>query len=377
VSHYFDHAATTPLRSPALAVWQEYARMTGNPSSIHGAGRAGRRGVEEARETIAEAYGVDPPEVIFTSGGTEADNLAVLGIARARRVADPGRDTVLVSPIEHHAVLEAAYHLVSEGFTVLAMPVGHDGVVDADATADLVRAHADDLALISLMRVNNETGVIQPLESLGALADQYSIPFHVDAVQGFGPTPGHPAAVALSAHKTGGPMGVGALLLRRGTPVSPIGFGGGQEARLRSGTIPVPLVQGFAAAVRETAAGYAGEQHRLAELSDRLQSILTGAGAEIVGAGVPRSPAITYALFPSCNGQDLVMILDRQGIEVSTGSACTAGVPQPSHVLEALGYSEQQALTGLRFSLGWTTTDADLDALAAALPTAVTQARRV
>ena len=376
MSHYFDHAATTPLRPGALGVWVEYAGRTGNPSAIHGAGRAGRKAVEEAREILAEQLNVSPSEVIFTSGGTEADNLAVLGIARARRRADPVRRTLLISPVEHHAVLDAAHHLADEGFTVLTMPVGADGGVDAEAAGELIRAHAADLAMVSLMNVNNETGVIQPVGALAELARESSIPFHCDAVQGLSHLPAPvPAALSLSGHKIGGPMGVGALVLRRDTPLAPTSFGGGQESRRRSGTVPVPLVQSFTQAVREHAASQTAEQSRLSGLSERLRSILRVVGAETIGDNALRAPTITYALFPGCNGQDLVMMLESRGIDVSTGSACTAGAPQPSHVLLAIGRTAAQARSGLRFSLGWTTTDADLDALAAALPSVVEHVR--
>ena len=400
MSHYFDHAATTLMRPSAILAWSEHARQMGNPSAIHGAGRAARKVVEESRETIASQLGLDPGEIIFTSGGTEADNIAILGIARARRSLNPELTMVLVSPIEHHAVLDAAYGLVSEGFTVLELPVDPDGVIDMDAVRDLVDAHADKIAVAGCMWVNNEIGTIQPVDQLAAIMAEHSIPYHCDAVQAGPvwsrfdpPSPqsgsGRPipsqsgphrfpqsglVSLALSAHKIGGPMGVGALILPRTMPIQPIAFGGGQERKLRSGTVPVPLVASFAAAVRE--AGDNHEEHlRLTSLSIRLESILTGVNAEIVGRD--RTPAIAYALFEGCRAQDLVVLLDQQGIFVSTGSACTAGVVQPSHVLLAMGRSAEESLAGLRFSLGWSTTDDDLDALAAALPGVVAQARRI
>ena len=379
MNHYFDHAATTPMRESAIAAWSEQACQVGNPSAIHGAGRAARKVVEESREGIAAQLGLDPGEIIVTSGGTEADNIAVLGIARARRSVDDRLSTVVVSPLEHHAVLDAAYGLVNEGFTVLELPVDTHGVIDVDATRDLVDAHAGRIALAACMWVNNEIGTIQPIEQLVDIMGERSIPFHCDAVQAglvWNPFP-HSSLLsfALSAHKIGGPMGVGALILPRTMPLTPIGFGGGQERKLRSGTVPAPLVASFAAAVREAADNQKEERSRLTHLSARLESILTSVDAEIIGAN--RTPAITYALFPGCRAQDLVVLLDQQGIFVSTGSACTAGVVQPSHVLLALGRSAQESLTGLRFSIGWSTTIDDLDALATALPTVVAQARRI
>jgi len=381
MSHYFDHAATTPMRPSAIAAWTDVASHVGNPSAIHGAGRAARKVVEESRETIAAEFGVDPGDIIFTSGGTEADNMAVLGIARARRAHDPGLSTVLVSPIEHHAVLDAAYGLVDEGFTVLEMPVNETGVVDVDATRDLVDAHADQIALATCMWVNNEIGTIQPVEQLTTIMAEHSIPYHCDAVQAGWVTPANPTpfsravSFSLSAHKIGGPMGIGALILPRDVPIQPIGFGGGQERKLRSGTVPVPLVASFAEAVREASRNHVPELARLNNLSTRLESILTSVDADIIGNS--RTPAITFALFPGCSSQDLLVLLDQQDIFVSTGSACTAGVVQPSHVLLALGRSSEEALTGLRFSLGWSTTEKDLDALATVLPLVVARARRL
>jgi len=388
MSHYFDHAATTPMRPSAISAWSEQADRTGNPSAIHGAGRMARKVVEESREAIAAQLGLDPGEIVFTSGGTEADNMAILGIARARRSADGRLNTVLVSPLEHHAVLDAAYVLVNEGFTVVDLPVDADGVVDAEGTRELVEAHADRIAMAACMWVNNEIGTIQPIGQLAVILAEHSIPYHCDAVQAGwvtrDETPSHHfdpflrsplVSLALSAHKIGGPMGVGALILPRDISLKPIGFGGGQERKLRSGTVPVPLVASFAAAVREAGDNRAEEHLCLTRLSARLESILTSVDAEIIGGD--RTPSIVYALFPGCSAQDLVVLLDQQGIFVSTGSACTAGVVQPSHVLLALGRSAEESLTGLRFSLGWSTTDDDLDALAAVLPTAVARSRRI
>ena len=376
MSHYFDHAATTPMRPSAIAAWEEQTRYLGNPSSIHGAGRRARGVVEDSREMIASALGVAGSDVIFTSGGTEADNMAVLGIARARRSADPARRVVLTSPIEHHAVLDSVHWLASQGFEVVEFPVDERGVVDGEAAEEAIRANAGSLALVTCMWVNNETGSIQPVSALSRVCAEFSIPYHCDAVQAsLLWDRREPGCLAMSAHKIGGPMGVGALILPRTTPIEPIGFGGGQERRLRSGTIPVPLVASFAQALSEMTNQREAETHRLTELSARLESILTSVNAQIIGQD--RSPAITYALIDGCAGQDLVVLLDQKQIYVSTGAACTAGVPQPSHVLLAMGYTHEQARSGLRFSLGWTTSDEDLDALAAALPEAVARARGV
>jgi cysteine desulfurase len=380
VSHYFDHAATTPIRPAAVEAWLHAAEQTGNAAAIHGAGRAARRIVEEARERIGEALGTPASTIIFTSGGTEADNLAILGVARARRQADPARNLLLISPIEHHGVRDAACHLLSEGFSIHEMPLTDRGVVNAAATADAMRLHADELALASLMAVNNETGVIQPAQRLAAVAhDELGLPFHCDMVQAHGQGPSladGQCTAALASHKLGGPMGVGALIVPRGTPLQPTTYGGGQESRLRSGTVPVALVAGFAAAVVEARRTQDAETARLQALSRRLEDILIQAGGTIIADKAPRSTQITFALFPGCLGQDLVVLLDAHDIFVSTGAACTAGVPHPSPVLLAMGCSEAEAMTGLRFSLGWTSTEADLDALSHTLADAIEKAHR-
>ncbi|MCL2471358.1 MAG: cysteine desulfurase, partial [Propionibacteriaceae bacterium] len=334
--------------------------------------------VEDSRETMAEALQINPGDLIFTSGGTEADNMAILGIARARRAADPRRTMVLTSPIEHHAVMDSVHHLVKEGFTVVDMPVTDDAIIDLERTCALIGESADCLALVTCLWVNNEIGTVQPVADLAEACHRESIPFHSDAVQAhLLPTSlPAPASLAWSAHKLGGPMGIGALVLPRTTGLDPISFGGGQERKLRSGTLAVPLIAAFADAVLLSQQEREAESARLSVLAASLELILRGTGAEILGTPAHRSPAITYALFPGCSAQDLVVLLDEHGIDVSPGSACTAGIPQPSQVLLALGLTEEQALSGLRFSLGWTTTADDLDALGTALPQAVARARR-
>ncbi|MCL2736564.1 MAG: cysteine desulfurase [Propionibacteriaceae bacterium] len=377
MSHYFDHAATTVMRPAAIQAWVDHAQQWGNPSSIHGAGRQARKVVEDSRDTIADLLGVDPFDLVFTSGGTEADNLAVLGVARARKAADPARTVILISPTEHHAVLDPALSLVEEGFTILEGPVDADGLVDLDAWAALIGEHRRRLALVACMWVNNEVGTIQPVAALADLCAAESIPFHCDAVQAHlvWEDPPSSTTLALSAHKFGGPMGIGALVVPRTLSVSPTSFGGGQERKLRSGTVPVPLIASFAQAMVAARQDRDRDLARLTEVSRRVESVLTSAGAQIVGQGAPRTPAITYALFPGCANQDLIVLLDAAEVHVSTGSACAAGIPQPSHVLCALGSSDAEARTGLRFSLGWTTTQEDVDALASVLPAAVDRLR--
>lgn len=416
---YFDHAATTPMRPGALAAWEEVAKVCGNPSSLHADGRAARKVVEESREAIASYLGCATHDVLFTSGGTESDNMAVVGIARAMREGDSARTEVLISPIEHHAVLEAAQSLVKEGFSVSYMPMGPDGAVDAEVTVDYIGGHQARLAVVSLMGVNNETGVIQPVCEVGQACRSVGIPFHSDMVQAGGLWPwfmntetsndcirtlneysahgessvaedpsaseqfsaalpylDHFDALTFSAHKLGGPIGIGALILRRGTPMSPTTFGGGQEFRLRSGTIPTPLVASFATAVREVEASLPDEMARLEFFDTQVETLLTSVGARIVGVDSPRTTTTTYALFPECEAESLLMMLDQTGICVSIGSACTAGVAQPSHVLAAMGYDEIAARSGLRFSLGWTTTQEDINRLTEVLPIVFKQVSR-
>jgi cysteine desulfurase len=364
----------------AIAEWARVAALVGNPSSLHADGRLARRIVEESREKIAALLGAKPGEVLFTSGGTEADNLAVLGLARGARTADPTRRRVLVSAVEHHAVLEAARALRAEGFDVIEVPVDHAGVADVTTIRNEFEADAKSICLVSCMWANNEVGAVQPVYEIQSLADWYNVPFHTDAVQAIAHTAesgfNNFDALSLTAHKIGGPVGVGALLARRSLPIQPNGFGGGQERKLRSGTIPAALIASFAVALERTLQQRDDEIKRLQALSSQLIDGLNALGYEIAGPTDQelRTPGIVYALFADADAEALLLLLDAAGFSVSTGAACTAGVVQPSDVLLAMGYSEQQARSGLRFSLGWTTTSADITALLDFLPHAVTRA---
>lgn len=377
---YLDHSATSPLRPAARDAWLSTSSPVGNPSSLHAAGRAARRIVEDSREELAAALGCHPTEVVLTGGGTEADNLAVKGLAWAARDADPRRTVVVTSPVEHHAVLDSARWLGSaQGFVHLEAPVDAAGFVDPDWFATL---DADTVALVSVMSVGNETGVVQPVSAIGAWAARHGIVLHTDAVQaGVGQLP--PAGVAarsLSAHKFGGPLGIGALVLDRDRAPVPVLHGGGQERRVRSGTVPVPLVAAMAAAAREASAQHAEEASRIAALGDTLAAgILAGVDAAVL-TGAPvgdprRAPHIVHVVVSGCEADAVLLLLDAAGICCSTGAACTAGVPQPSHVLAAMGFDDDDCRSGLRFSLGWTSTRDDVDACLAALPEAVTRAR--
>ncbi|MFJ2441846.1 MULTISPECIES: cysteine desulfurase family protein [unclassified Streptomyces] len=379
---YLDHAATTPMLPEAIEAMTAQFALTGNASSLHAAGRRARRTVEEARETLAEALGARPSEVVFTSGGTEADNLAVKGLYWSRRAADPARTRVLASPVEHHAVLDAVDWLGEhEGATVEYLPVDRYGRVLPDGLREAIERNPDDVALATVMWANNEIGTILPVRELAAVSAEFGIPLHSDAVQAFGQTEldfgsSGLAAMTVSAHKIGGPYGIGALLLgREHTPV-PVLHGGGQE-RQRSGTLDVPAVAAFAVAGDLAAERREVFAHEVGALRDRLVKAVRDAVPDAVLGGDPdhRLPANAHFSFPGCEGDSLLLLLDAQGIECSTGSACTAGVAQPSHVLLATGADPDLARGTLRFSLGHTSTEADVEAVAEAIGPAVHRAR--
>jgi cysteine desulfurase len=399
VSAYLDHAATTPMSPEAVATLVEHLGRTGNPSSLHTSGRAARRTVEESRERIAAALGARPSEVLLTGGGTEADNLALKGLFWARTAADPARRRVLVSAVEHHAVLDPAFWLAEHaGAEIVLLPVDGAGRLRLDALREELAEHAASTALISVMWANNEVGTVQPLAEVVALARRHGIPVHSDAVQAVGQVPVDFAASGLDAltvsgHKLGGPVGVGALLARRGLDLVPVLHGGGQERGVRSGSLDAPAIAAFAVAVEAAVAGRAAHAERVGALRDALvagvraavpDAVLRGAvpgavpGAAASGAAEPgegRLPANAHLTFPGCEGDSLLYLLDSAGVECSTGSACQAGVPQPSHVLLAMGLTEAEARGALRFSLGRTSTEADVAALLAVLPGVVERAR--
>ncbi|MFI5490929.1 cysteine desulfurase family protein [Actinoplanes sp. NPDC051859] len=381
---YLDHAATTPMLAEALDAYVAAARQVGNPSSLHAAGRGARRLVEESRERIAAALGTRPSEVIFTSGGTESDNLATKGIYWSRRAADSRRTRVVASAVEHHAVLDAVQWLgTHEGATVDWLPVDGAGRVDPATLEALLDAHGDEISVISVQWANNEVGTVQPVTALAALATRHGIPFHTDAVQAVGQIPvdfaaSGAAALTVSGHKLGGPVGVGALLLSRDVAATPLLHGGGQERDVRSGTLDTPGVVAFAVAVEAAVKSQQEYATRIAARRDDLVRRVRAAVPDAVlnGDPVDRLPANAHFSFPGCEGDALLLLLDAQGIACSTGSACSAGVAQPSHVLLAMGADDDRARSSLRFTLGHPSTDADLDALLAALPGAVDRARR-
>ncbi|WP_415959557.1 cysteine desulfurase family protein [Streptomyces sp. 021-4] len=382
---YLDHAATTPMLPEAIEAMTAQLSVTGNASSLHAAGRRARRTVEESRETLADALGARPSEVVFTSGGTEADNLAVKGLYWSRRDADSRRTRVLTGPVEHHAVLDAVDWLAEhEGATVDHLPVDRYGRVHPEDLRQAILRNPDDVAMITVMWANNEIGTIMPVRELASVAAEFGIPMHADAVQAFGQlevgfAASGLAAMTVSGHKIGGPFGIGALLLGRDHTPVPVLHGGGQERHVRSGTLDVPAVASFAVAGRLAAEGREHFARRVGGLRDDLVAAVRHAVPDAVLGGDPdpagRLPANAHFSFPGCEGDSLLLLLDAQGIECSTGSACTAGIAQPSHVLLATGTDPDLARGTLRFSLGHTSTEDDVKALAQAIGPAVERAR--
>jgi cysteine desulfurase len=381
---YLDHAATTPMLPEAIAAVTEAMGQLGNPSSLHTAGRSARRRVEESRESVAAALGARPSEVVFTAGGTESDNLAVKGIFWARNADDPRRRRIIASAVEHHAVLDAIDWLVAhEGAEVTSLPVDRAGVVAPEDLRAAIERDPGSVALITVMWANNEVGTLQPVARLAAIAHDHGLPMHSDAVQAVGSVPVDFAASGLDAltmtgHKLGGPHAVGALLLRRDVACVPVLHGGGQEREVRSGTLDVPGVVGLAAATTLAVERREHVAARVSELRDGLVSGVLDRVEDVTVNGHPsqRLPGIANLSFAGCEGDALLMLLDAQGVECSTGSACSAGVAQPSHVLTAMGASPAEARGTLRFSLGHDSTDGDVAAALESIVPAVERARR-
>ncbi len=381
---YLDHAATTPVYPEVIEAMTEQLASLGNASSLHGSGRAARRVVEESREKVAAAVNARPSEVVFTSGGTEADNLATKGLFWARHKADIRRVRVLSTAIEHHAVLDSLHWLAAEaGAEVELIPVDRDGRLDVAALSATIERDPESVALVTVMLANNEVGTLQPLDRVVEIAARQRIPVHTDAVQVMGQLPLDFAASGVDAmtvtgHKIGGPLGVGALLLRREVELVALMHGGGQERDVRSGTIDGPAIVGLATAAELAVKGRCERGEMLSGLRDDLVSRVLRAvpEAQLNGpAGDGRLPGNAHLSFPGCEGDSLLMLLDAQGIECSTGSACSAGVPQASHVLLAMGRDEATARGSLRFSLGHTSTQDDVDRVVEAIAPAVDRAR--
>ena len=365
MSVYLDHAATTPMFDVAIAAMNTSLRKLGNPSSLHTEGRSTRKDVEDAREKIAQAIDCQPSEIIFTGSGTEANNAAIKGL-----FWHSDKKVILISSIEHHAVLDPAHWLVEhEGAQLIEIPVTSDGVIDLEYVKKIVVDRGSEIALISVMHSNNETGVIQPIADLVKIAGD--IPVHCDAVQSFTKVPLSFKQLGLfsmtiSGHKVGGPLGIGALILRRAVEIPALLHGGGQERDIRSGTLNAPSIVALAAAVEAKLYNAAD----VASLRDAFEAgvLASRPDAVINGKGADRLPGISNITFPGTQSDSLLLLMDSQKVSCSTGAACTAGVHRPSHVLMAMGLTDVVSQSSLRFSFGSTNSQADVDYVLSVLP---------
>jgi cysteine desulfurase len=365
MSVYLDHAATTPMFDVAISAMNTSLRKLGNPSSLHTEGRSTRKDVEDAREKIAQSVGCLASEVIFTGSGTEANNAAIKGLFWSSN-----KKVILVSSIEHHAVLDPAHWLAEhEGAELIEIPVNSDGVIDLEFLKNTVAQHASEIALISVMHSNNETGVLQPIAEVVRIAGD--IPVHSDAVQSFTKVPLSFKelglfAMTISGHKVGGPLGIGALILRRAVEIPALLHGGGQEREIRSGTLNAPSIVAFAAAVE----AQLYDAKKVSELRDAFEAGVIAARPDAVinGKSVSRLPGISNITFPGTQSDSLLLLMDSEKVSCSTGAACTAGVHRPSHVLMAMGLTDVVSQSSLRFSFGVTNTQADVDYALSVLP---------
>jgi len=373
-SIYVDHAATTPLSPAAFKAITDQLQELGNPSSLHTHGRATRKSLEDARESIAREVGALPSEVIFTASGTEANNIALKGLWWSGKTK--GKSIVVISAIEHHAILDPAHWLEThEGAEVVVVPVDVHGVIDLEFLRNLVATRGDQIAVISIMHSNNETGVLQPIEEVVSIAG--TIPVHTDAVQSFKKVPLSykdlgVTALTLSAHKVGGPLGIGALILRRAYEIPALLHGGGQEREIRSGTLNTPSIVAFCAAATESYPAAA-----VTTLRDNFIKALSTAipDAYINGGSSQRLPGIVNVTFPGTQSDTLLLLLDNAHVSASTGSACSAGVHEASHVLLAMGHTETTAQSSLRFSFGAASTQADVEFVMSVLPDVIARGR--
>jgi cysteine desulfurase len=368
MSVYLDHAATTPMFDVAIEAMNSSLRKLGNPSSLHTEGRSTRKDVEDAREKIAKAVGCLASEVIFTGSGTEADNAAIKGL-----FWHTDKKVILVSSIEHHAVLDPAHWLAEhEGAELIQIPVNTDGVIDLEFLKKTIAERGSEIALISVMHSNNETGVIQPIAEIVKAAGD--IPVHCDAVQSFTKVPISFKelglfAMTISGHKVGGPLGIGALILRRAVEIPALLHGGGQEREIRSGTLNAPSIVALAAAVEANLY----DAKKVAALRDSFEAGVMAARPDAVinGENSERLPGISNITFPGTQSDSLLLLMDSEKVSCSTGAACTAGVHRPSHVLMAMGLSDVVSQSSLRFSFGSTNTQADVDFALSVLPTVI------
>jgi cysteine desulfurase len=368
MSVYLDHAATTPMFDAAIDAMNSSLRKLGNPSSLHTEGRSTRKDVEDAREKIAKAIGCQASEVIFTGSGTEANNAAVKGL-----YWHSDKKVILISSIEHHAVMDPAHWLAEhEGAVIVEIPVTASGVIDIDFLKEVIEKRKNEIALISVMHSNNETGVIQPIADVVKIAGD--IPVHCDAVQSFTKVPLSFSelglfAMTISGHKVGGPLGIGALILRRAVEIPPLLHGGGQERDIRSGTLNAPSIVALAAAVEADLY----DAKKVEALRDSFEAGVTALRPDAVinGKGADRLPGISNITFPGTQSDSLLLLMDSEKVSCSTGAACTAGVHRPSHVLMAMGLTDVVSQSSLRFSFGATNTAADVEFALSVLPTVI------
>jgi cysteine desulfurase len=381
---YLDHAATSPIRPSVLAHYTSLLGQVGNPASVHSFGQTSRQILEEARESIAASLGCDRNEVIFTSGGTESDNLAVKGLYWHRHGQDTNRNLIITSSAEHAAVLDAVNWLVAEqGAEAYFVPMNQEGELDLGALANVITERSNQIALISLMWANNEIGVVHPIQEIVALAKPHSIPVHSDAIAALGHIPVNfeasgVSAITITGHKVGSPVGVGALILSRSTKLTPVVHGGGQERNLRSGTPDAAAASAMALAVKEAVA----EQPLKRTLHEKLSAKLI-AGVRAIAPEVkvssehsPRLSNNVHFRFPGCLGDSLLFLMDIKGVSISTGSACAAGVSSPSHVVLSLGADSDEAMGTMRITFGHTSSESDVDAFLGAFPAAYEGAKK-
>jgi cysteine desulfurase len=391
---YLDHAASTPVRPEATKAFTDALAHAGNPSSVHRHGQAARALVEDAREYLATVVGCQPIEVIFTSGGTESINLALVGLFRAAVEKDAKQNRIVVPEAEHHATLDTVLWLQEhEGAVLEWIPVDAQGRIEVVELQDTLERAGKAVALVTVLWANNEVGTIQPVTEIAALAAEHQVPLHIDAVSAFGHIPinfaqirtesgatGNAGLVALSisGHKFGSVPGVGALVVSREAQLEPLIHGGGQQRGLRSGTLDAPAISSMAIAALVTDKAFEQEHARLSSMRDATITKIQALVPNAVLSGDPQNRLDNNVnfTFPGCQSDSLLFLLDAMGVSVSTGSACQAGVAQPSHVLLAMGHDERGASSALRISLGHTTTQEELDEFLAALPEAVERARK-
>ena len=381
---YLDHAATTPMVESAITALNDQLLKLGNPSSLHTAGRSARKDLEEARESIAKIVECAPSEIIFTGSGTEANNSAIKGLYWTRSAADSRRKVIVISAFEHHAILDPVEWLAEdEGAEIIQIPILSSGVIDLEYFRKVIKEREGEIALVSVMHSNNEVGSLQPISEIVKIANEFKITVHSDAVQSFGKVPFSFAklglnAATLSGHKIGGPLGIGILILKRGLEITPILHGGGQERDIRSGTLNAPAIVSFAAAAKTAAETLETRIDYVSKLRIKLISEIGKVIPDITVNGATEKsslPGIVNITFPGTESDALLLLLDAQGIASSTGSACSAGVPQPSHVLMSMGLSAKEAKSSLRFSISATNNDSDIEYLVSVIGEVVTRAR--